>query len=986
MLTVWIGVLVLCGFSAAQNCVFAPNCPDFVIWSPGYICDDGFFAVIKKKVINGRQVKTVCCSEVTSCSPNQFWCSSQENNEVYSTNSAALAPSCLNGCVAEFRKFIGDNAPMIDGVSAGFYDANTESFIGRVRVFNTYQPGRIVANTAGIFYTYHGIERFSNESVEYLVRNPNYNYEWTPSANGTVVINAVTLNIPRSSSQYVGRIHVGNYCRIGAVVRIMGGLFYGDDHGSEEFTNQYEVLTCKTKPVTTTISPPPICPIYWKSHSMYSSMVNNNQSVIINAQNGFLIGEASNNYAWFNFTSLTDSEVPATLIIPGGIQHNIGRAFIDGNLIIGTVDINTGILQYTDGHGNMQNILCYEVLVCCITNNVNNTTVIGTTTTSSTITFNHTSSTTISSESTTTSYVIHTSSSTTVSGQSTSSTTPSGHDSSSTTPFGQSTSSTTPSGQSTSSTTPSGQSTSSTTPSGQSTSSTTPSGQSTSSTTPSGQSTSSTTPSGHDSTQQRLLDMIQAQQRLLDKAQVQQRLLDKAQAQFWTKHNSTTPSGHDSSSTTPSGHDSSSTTPSGHDSSSTTPSGHDSSSTTPSGHDSSSTTPSGHDSSSTTPSGQSTSSTTPSGQSTSSTTPSGQSTSSTTPSGQSTSSTTPSGQSTSSTTPSTLLTTTSSTMSTTTVPQNCVVSWKDYTGIEDLPHVAVTSGIPSTTGAYVGQSNVYGNLLPGRISFNTTTNSYCFYFGLESCINSFQYLENNHNYTYSWVNSQNGDSVMNAIVVQTFYIGKIFVNGTLYFGTIVPGYGMMYVEDSSSKWHYSNNSYQVLACIASPPPQIYECSQQWNSYNGNSAPLQNGISVEDGTNATFVGRGTFLSDFTIGKIQIPPLQPGLLYYSFGNLALDLTTAEYLVQNPQYSYTWVESSFGLPVEYALAVRKSSAYWPMYIGRVQINSTFVLMGKVLPSKGMTYYDANGNEQIFSHYQVLTCTSPTVVCNSNCARLYG
>jgi hypothetical protein len=137
----------------------------------------------------------------------------------------------------------------------------------------------------------------------------------------------------------------------------------------------------------------------------------------------------------------------------------------------------------------------------------------------------------------------------------------------------------------------------------------------------------------------------------------------------------------------------------------------------------------------------------------------------------------------------------------------------------------VTAGVSSTASAYVGQSSVYGNLLPGRIAMNRTSNAYCFYFGVEHCIESFQYLEHNDAYTYSWVDSHNGEYVRNAIVVQSFYIGRIVTNGTLYLGTVVPGYGMIYVEDPDGTWHYSNKSYQVLACIATPPPPIYDCGE-----------------------------------------------------------------------------------------------------------------------------------------------------------------
>jgi hypothetical protein len=69
----------------------------------------------------------------------------------------------------------------------------------------------------------------------------------------------VTLNVPRSGSQYVGRVHLGALCRIGTVVRVMGGMYYADEDGIERFTSRYEVLTCRVPPATTTVAPPPVC-------------------------------------------------------------------------------------------------------------------------------------------------------------------------------------------------------------------------------------------------------------------------------------------------------------------------------------------------------------------------------------------------------------------------------------------------------------------------------------------------------------------------------------------------------------------------------------------------------------------------------------------------------------------------------------------------------------------------------------------------------
>lgn len=148
----------------------------------------------------------------------------------------------------KFDIFNATSNPSTSGVSAGFYDDNTMAFVGRARVFNSYQPGRIESNINGIFYTYQGIERFTNESVEFLVANANYNYGWIKSENGSFVANAVTLNVPKSASQYIGRKIVGNSTFIGAVVRVMGGIYFADYSGVEKFSSEYDVLICTLPP------------------------------------------------------------------------------------------------------------------------------------------------------------------------------------------------------------------------------------------------------------------------------------------------------------------------------------------------------------------------------------------------------------------------------------------------------------------------------------------------------------------------------------------------------------------------------------------------------------------------------------------------------------------------------------------------------------------------------------------------------------------
>lgn len=130
-----------------------------------------------------------------------------------------------------------------------------------------------------------------------------------------------------------------------------------------------------------------------------------------------------------------------------------------------------------------------------------------------------------------------------------------------------------------------------------------------------------------------------------------------------------------------------------------------------------------------------------------------------------------------------------------------------------------------TSPGYVGRASVYGNLLPGRIESAGQSNAYCYYFGVENCLNEFQYLDKGKDYAYDWIKSENGKYVQDAIMVQAFFIGRIWSKGRIYLGTVIPGYGFVYYEDGSRIWKYSNNSYEVLICNPAPDVVLYDCSE-----------------------------------------------------------------------------------------------------------------------------------------------------------------
>lgn len=136
-------------------------------------------------------------------------------------------------------------------------------------------------------------------------------------------------------------------------------------------------------------------------------------------------------------------------------------------------------------------------------------------------------------------------------------------------------------------------------------------------------------------------------------------------------------------------------------------------------------------------------------------------------------------------------------------------------------------------------------------------------------------------------------------------------------------------------------------------------------------PLLEGIYTDD-SGCSCVGRGIENNNYVIGRVQFSSPK-GLHYLShLGEWSIDTDTAEYLIRNHTHTYKWVDSSFGEPVNYGVSIRRSSSYWPMYIGRFQVNSTYFHVGAVQPSKGITFNDGHVNENFITHYQVLTCTT--------------
>lgn len=134
------------------------------------------------------------------------------------------------------------------------------------------------------------------------------------------------------------------------------------------------------------------------------------------------------------------------------------------------------------------------------------------------------------------------------------------------------------------------------------------------------------------------------------------------------------------------------------------------------------------------------------------------------------------------------------------------------------------AGLSGSNEAYVGRSYVVGNLLPGHIFKNSSTN-FCFDYEALPCSSTFDYLYDDPMYTFNWTPSQSGQFVVGSINVDSYFVAKVQVGLDLYVGYGVPGYGVSYY-DKSQTWQFAFDNYEVLTCSPLPSPVVlYDCGK-----------------------------------------------------------------------------------------------------------------------------------------------------------------
>ncbi|KAG5667784.1 hypothetical protein PVAND_015754 [Polypedilum vanderplanki] len=285
-------LLIFCGTfenTKSNFCEYAPECPDLVTWKIGYVCDDNLMPQIKTRVIDGIVKKTICCKVPKQCKQN-FWCNSSLTSEettekpLEKPSNVISKPSCNLNCASHWKPLEPNNSPIIDGVRVGSFAPGISSFVGRISINNEVQIGRIqLVPPIGLFYSFDGVGKFQNSSIEYLTRNPNYT--WKNSSNGERVEDAVTMAGSRNSPFYIGRVKINGFEHVGTVVRSLGLLYYSDGSGVERTTDCYEVLACQSTVISvkTTARPPTVSSTssYFVVTSIHNLVTNSNLNVNI---------------------------------------------------------------------------------------------------------------------------------------------------------------------------------------------------------------------------------------------------------------------------------------------------------------------------------------------------------------------------------------------------------------------------------------------------------------------------------------------------------------------------------------------------------------------------------------------------------------------------------------------------------------------------------------------------------------------------------
>ncbi|KAG5667234.1 hypothetical protein PVAND_015224 [Polypedilum vanderplanki] len=254
------------------------------------------------------------------------------------------------------------------------------------------------------------------------------------------------------------------------------------------------------------------------------------------------------------------------------------------------------------------------------------------------------------------------------------------------------------------------------------------------------------------------------------------------------------------------------------------------------------------------------------------------------------------------------------------------------------------------------------------------------------------YLYNNPNHKYEWVSTSFGKKVPFAIEIglktSGLYtnFGRIVRNNTVLLGNAVSDMGVVYYVDENGNSQVSPY-YEVLTCKSSkyeapiqlppipstPVDSTSGCVHKWQPYNYDDAPARNGIAAGqyDCGNIAYVGKGAASPWTKPGRLQIVDKKGIFIDHRKSNFFINDSTVHYLVDNPNYTYYWVNyDRSGMPPQNAVSVKSSELVnFPIAVIRAKIDGHMDVGMFITPLGYFRTNDENGDEMRYD-FEILVC----------------
>ena len=146
---------------------------------------------------------------------------------------------------ADFKPFT--TIEEADDVFLAGQDSNgNDIYVGQATISGVRTPGRYLiepmgSKPAGLYAEFGGKENYTSiANSEYLFLNPNCDYQWVKSENGSTV--PFGIKVVSSKTYYIGRVFAQSSLNVGKVL-LKNRMYYSSNEVGYS-TRSYEVLVC----------------------------------------------------------------------------------------------------------------------------------------------------------------------------------------------------------------------------------------------------------------------------------------------------------------------------------------------------------------------------------------------------------------------------------------------------------------------------------------------------------------------------------------------------------------------------------------------------------------------------------------------------------------------------------------------------------------------------------------------------------------------